>query len=281
MSLARRPAIRSWSINKAFVVLTLIVFSLISLFPFWTMMMMSTYKTADIYTGVKLLPGNYFGENLKSLSKIAFPTYYSNSLIVAASCAILTVFVCSMAGYAFAKFQFRGKDALMGIVVISLMIPVQLGIVGLVIEMKTIGWLSTLWPLIIPNSASAFGVFWMSQFTKDAIPDSVIESARIDGCNEFQMYLTIALPFMVPACMALALLSFLSSWNAFLVPTILITNEKLYTIPMGIRQLATQYRFDVGAQLCGLTFATIPMLIMFSMFSKYLITGLSAAAVKE
>lgn len=262
-------------------VLVLVCFSLVAIFPFWTMIMMSTYKTADIYKGVKLLPGTYFGENLKSLARIAFPTYYSNSLIVAASCSLLTVIVCSMAGYSFAKFRFKGKEFLMGIVMLALMIPVQLGIVGLVIEMKTIGWLTSLWPLIIPNSASAFGVFWMTQYTRDAIPDSVVESARIDGCNEFRVYLTIAMPFMIPACMALAMLSFLSSWNSFLVPTVILTNEKLYTLPLGIRQLSTQYRMDVGAQLSGLTFGTIPMLIVFSLFSKYLITGLSAAAVKE
>jgi cellobiose transport system permease protein len=267
--------------QKALVIAVLSLISLVSLFPFWTMIMMSTYSSADIYTGVKLLPGNYFMENITSLSKIAFPTYYSNSVIVALSCSLLTVFVCSLAGYAFAKFRFKGRGLLLNIVILALMIPVQLGVVGLVIEMKTIGWLSTLLPLIIPNAANAFGVFWITQFTQDAIPDSVVESARIDGCGEFKVYLRIALPFMFPACMALALLSFLASWNSFLVPTILLTNEKLYTLPLGIRQLATQYRFDTGAQITGLTFGTIPMLIIFSLFSKYLITGLSAAAVKE
>lgn len=267
--------------HRVVVIGVLILISLISLFPFWTMIMMSTYSSADIYTGVKLLPGDYFAENIKSLSQIAFPTYYSNSLIVALSCSLLTVFVCSLAGYAFAKFHFKGRNFLLNIVILALMIPVQLGVVGLVIEMKTIGWLSSLLPLIIPNAANAFGVFWITQFTQDAIPDSVVESARIDGCGEFMAYLRIALPFMFPACMALALLTFLASWNSFLVPTILLTNEKLYTLPLGIRQLATQYRFDTGAQITGLTFGTIPMLIIFSLFSKYLITGLSAAAVKE
>ena len=267
--------------GRVLAITALAVISLVSLFPFWTMIMMSTYSSADIYTGVKLLPGDYFFKNLQSLSSIAFPTYYANSVIVAVSCAVLTVFVCSLAGYSFAKFKFKGKGVLMNIVILALMIPVQLGVVGLVIEMKAIGWLSSLLPLIIPSSANAFGVFWITQFTKSAIPDSVVESARIDGCGEFMAYLRIALPFMMPACMALALLSFLASWNSFLVPTILLTNEKLYTLPLGIRQLATQYRFDTGAQITGLVFGTIPMLVIFSVFSKYLITGLSAAAVKE
>lgn len=259
----------------------LIIFSAIAVFPFWTMIMMGTYNTADIYTGVKLLPGNYFSQNLKSLSSIAFGTYYGNSLIVAVATAALTVLVCSMAGYGFAKFEFKGKKPLMGIVMLALMIPLQLGVIGMVIEMKAIGWLSSLLPLIVPASANAFGVYWITNFTQDAIPDAVIESAYLDGCGEFRVYLSIALPFMLPACGCLAMLSFLASWNSYLLPSIMLTNEKLYTLTLGIRQLATQYRFDVGAQICGLTFGVIPMLLMFAVFSKYLITGLAASAVKE
>ena len=263
----------------AIIVLTL--FSIVALFPFWTMIMMGTYRTADIYTGIKILPGNYFGENIKSLGAIDFGTYYGNSLIVAIATSALTVIVCSMAGYGFAKFEFRGKKFLMSIVMLALMVPLQLGVIGMVIEMKAIGWLSSLLPLIIPASANAFGVYWITNFTQDAIPDAVIESAYLDGCNEFRVYLSIALPFMLPACGCLALLSFLSSWNSYLLPSIMLTNDKLYTLTLGIRQLATQYRFDVGAQICGLTFGVIPMLIMFALFSKYLITGLAASAVKE
>ena len=263
------------------VIIVLVLFSAVAVFPFWTMIMMGTYSTADIYTGVKILPGNYFAEKLKSLSSIAFGTYYGNSLLVAISTALLTVLVCSMAGYGFAKFEFKGKKALMSIVMLALMVPLQLGVIGMVIEMKAIGWLSSLLPLIVPASANAFGVYWITNFTQDAIPDAVIESAYLDGCSEFRVYSRIALPFMVPACGCLALLSFLASWNSYLLPSIMLTNDKLYTLTLGIRQLATQYRFDVGAQICGLTFGVIPMLVMFAVFSKYLITGLAASAVKE
>ena len=121
----------------------------------------------------------------------------------------------------------------------------------------------------------------MTQYTKSSIPDSVIESAKIDGCNDFRVFLQIALPFVAPACMTLAMLVFLQSWNNFVVPMIILSNDKLYTIPLGIRQLATTYRFDVGAQILGLTVGTIPMLVVFAAFSKHLISGLAAAAVKE
>lgn len=261
--------------------LLMVLFSLIALAPFWFMINMGTYKSNELYTGIKLIPGNYLAENFASLMTINFFRYYGNSLIVAILCAGLTVLVCSMCGYALSKYDFRGRKSMGNIVLLTMMVPTQLSLVGFVIEMKNIGWLNTLLPLIIPPAASAFGVFWMRQYTRDSIPDSVIESARLDGCGEFGIFLRIALPFMRPACMTLALLSFLWSWNSFITPTIILTNEKLYTVPLGIRQLATQFRTDIGAQILGLSLATIPILILFAIFSKNLISGLASAAVKE
>ena len=262
-------------------IIIMVIIAIVSLFPFWLMINMGTYYSNDLYTSIKIIPGNYLLQNLKTLSTINHPRYYMNSLVVALSCAALTVLVCSMAGFAFSKYRFKGKNVLMQIVLLSMLVPLQLGVVGFVIEMKFFGWIKTLLPLIIPNAASAFGVYWMTQYTKGAIPDSVIESAYIDGCNDFRVYVQIAMPFMRPACFTLALLSFLWSWNAFMVPSIIITTEKLFTIPLGIRQLATQYRMDVAAQILGLTFGTLPMLLVFAAFSKNLISGLAVAAVKE
>lgn len=261
--------------------IVMLIITLFSIAPFWIMINMGTYKSTDLYKGIKLLPGDYLSTNFKSLMQIDFWRYYANSLIVAVLCAALTVFVCAMCGYALSKYDFKGRKALINVVLLTMMIPTQLSLVGFVIEMKTIGWLNTLLPLIVPPAASAFGVFWMRQYSQDTIPQSVIESARIDGCNEFKIFTHIALPFMRPACMTLALLSFLWSWNNFVTPMVVLTNEKLYTVPLGIRQLATQFRTDIGAQILGLTLATIPMLIVFSIFSKSLISGLASAAVKE
>ena len=276
-----RPRIRKIQPGSVILPFILICSSVVAIFPFWTMMMMGTYYSNDIYKGIKILPGTYMMENFKTLTTINFGQYYLNSFTIGTFCSLLTVLVCSMAGFGFAKYRFRGKTALMGLVMVTLMVPVQLGLVGFVIQMNAIGWLSTLLPLIIPNSASAFGVYWMTSYTTGAIPDSVIESARIDGCNDLRVYLQIALPFMIPACATLLLLSFLWSFNAYLVPAIIISEDRLYTVTIGIRQLGTQFRNDVGAQIFGLSIATIPMLLVFSIFSKYLITGLSASAVKE
>jgi len=267
--------------KKIALFLVMAVISLVALAPFWFMINMGTYKSTELYTGVKLIPSNYVVENFKSLMAIDFFRYYINSLIVAISSSTLTVFVCALCGYALSKYEFKGRKTMISLVMLTMMVPTQLSLVGFAIEMNQFNWLNTLLPLIIPAAASPFGVFWIRQFTRDSIPDSVIESARLDGCGDFTIFLKIAFPFMKPACMTLLMLSFLWSWNSFILPMIILTDQRLYTITLGIRQLATQFMTDLGAQILGLTLATIPMLILFGMFSKNLISGLASAAVKE
>jgi multiple sugar transport system permease protein/cellobiose transport system permease protein len=267
--------------RKTSLFLIMIFISFIALIPFWFMIMMGTYKTNALYTGLKLIPGNYLQGNLKTLRQIRIERFYFNSIFVSLTCSALTVLVCSMCGYALSKYRFKGRDAMITIVMLTMMVPTQLSLVGFVMEINKLGWLNTHIPLIIPPAASAFGVFWIRQYAKNSIPDSVIESARLDGCGEFKIFLFIAVPFMGPACFTLLMLSFLWSWNSFFIPMIVLSSLKLYTIPLGIRQLATQFRTDLAAQVLGMTIATIPMLIMFAIFSKNLISGLASAAVKE
>ena len=267
--------------SRTLMIALMIAFSCIAIAPFYFMAMMGTYKSNEIYSGVKLIPGYYLGVNLRTLMQIDFLRYYFNSAVVAFTTAFLTVFVCAACGYGLSKYSFAGKKPLLNVIMLTMMVPTQLSLVGFTIEMNRIGWLNTHLPLIVPAAASAFGVFWMTQYTSGAIPDSVLESARIDGCGEFRTFMTISLPFLRPACMTLALLSFLWSWNSFMLPMIVLTKNSLYTLPLGIRQLATQFRTDLGAQILGLTLGTIPMLILFAAFSKNLISGLASAAVKE
>jgi multiple sugar transport system permease protein/cellobiose transport system permease protein len=258
----------------------MIVLSLLSLYPFYSMIIMSTYDSNELYTGIKLLPGSELAANLHTVFSIDFLAYYRNSLIVAVSTTALGLLVSAAAGFAFGKYEFRSKRMLFVIVLLTMMIPTQFGVVAFVIEMRWIGWLNTLFPLIIPPAANAFGVFWMTQFARSSIPGEVLESARIDGCSETGLFFRIALPFLRPAFVTLGLLLFLWSWNNFFLPLILLNNDKLYTLPLGIRGLAGQFRADNAAQILGMTLGTIPVLIFFGVFSKNLIEGLAASAVK-
>jgi len=258
----------------------MVIISLISLYPFYTMIIMGTYESNQLYTGIKVWFGDYLNQNLNSLFSISFLSYYKNSLLVAIATTALGVIVCSAAGFALGKYQFKGKNLMLAIVIGMLMIPSQLSIIAFVIEMRWFGWMDTLWPLIVPPAASAFGVFWMTQFAKNTIPTEVLESARIDGCNEVGLFTRIAMPFMRPAFVTLALLLFLWSWNNFLTPLIVLNSDSLYTIPLGIRGLAGQFRNDNAAQILGITLGTIPVLFFFIAFSKNLIEGLASSAVK-
>jgi cellobiose transport system permease protein len=272
--------VRKASFIRSVMVLFMCVVSIVAIYPYYSMIMMGTYYSNDLFTGIKVLPGDFLLQNLATIRTINILRFYKNSALVAVCSSTLTVLVCAAAGFGFAKYQFRFKKPLFTFVLLTMMVPLQLGMVAFVSEMKAIGWLKTLLPLIVPPAANAFGAFWMTQFALQAIPDEVMESARIDGCSELRIFGQIALPFMVPACTTLGLLSFLLSWNSLFTPLIVISDAKLFTIPLGIRQLATNFRQDNAAQILGLTLTSIPILFFFGFFSRSLISGLSAAAVK-
>jgi multiple sugar transport system permease protein/cellobiose transport system permease protein len=261
-------------------ILTISVISIVAIIPFYSMIVMGTYYINDLFTGIKLVPGTYVLQNMKTLFTVPIFVYYRNSFAAAIGSCILCVLISSMCGYAIAKYQFKARKMLFRFVLFTLMVPTQLGLIAFMIEMKFLGLLGSLWPVILPNGASAFGVFWMTSFITDAVPNEVIESARIDGCNEYSIFFRISVPFMQSAIVTLALLSFLWSWNALLVPLVVLNKEALFTLPLGIKSLSSGFRNDYGAQILGLSVGTIPILVLFSFFSKNLISGLSAVAVK-
>lgn len=256
------------------------LFSLFSFLPFYIMMIMGTHKNEDLYGGLKLLPGSYLLENFRTIMQTDYFTYYFNSIVVALSATIGGVLISALTGYAFAKFQFRFKNGLFLLVLGTLMIPSQLGLVGFVMEMKWFNMINTLLPLIFPPMASAFGVYWMRQYIESSVPNEIIESAKIDGCHDFGIFLRIVLPVIKPALTTIFLLLFLWSWNSYLTPLVILNKESLYTIPLGASLLGNVYRTDYAARILALAVATVPILIMFSIGSKSLIKGLVGGSVK-
>ncbi len=254
--------------------------SLAALFPFYVMIMMSTYVTEDLFRGVKLLPGTFLAENFKTVMAAAFHRFYLNSLYVAVIHTSGAVFVSALTGYAFAKFAFRGKRAFFYFILGSLMIPPQLGLVGYVMEMRTLGFGNTLWPLVFPGIANAFGTFWMTQYISAAVPSEILESAVIDGASTMRTFMQIVLPIIRAALVTLVLLFFLWSWNNYLLPLVTISREPLYTVPLAIGLIGSEYRTDFAARILALALATLPVLVLFSLGSKHLIRGLTAGSVK-
>ncbi len=256
------------------------LFSLVAFIPYYVTFIMGTHTSESLYREIHWLPGNESARNLTIIIEAGFMKFYWNSFYVAVITAVLSVLVSLAAGYAFAKFSFKGNKVLFTIVMMTMMIPIQIGMVGTVIEMRTLGWLGTHLPIIIPFIPSAFGVFWMRQYAMSFLPTEVIESARIDGSGEFRTFFAIAIPMCKSAVITLLLLSFVMSWNSYLMPLVLINKRELYTIPLALASLTSLYENNLASQIMAVTIGTIPMLILFAFGSKYFIRGLSAGAVK-
>lgn len=254
--------------------------SVFALLPFYIMVVMGTYQNEDLFKGIVLVPSTYLLENLKTVAASRFDLVYWNSLLVSAASTVLSVFVSAFAGFAFAKHEFKYKNKIFTAVLLTMMIPGQLGLVAYVIEMRFLGLTGTLLPLILPWVANAFGIFWMTQYIRSAVPTEVLESAKIDGCSDIAVFFRIVIAFIYPAITTLSLLVFLWSWNNYLLPLIVINNPALFTIPLGITSLGTAYRTDLAAQILGLTIGTLPVLILFAAGSKSFIRGLTAGSVK-
>ena len=268
-------------IDKLAVWVIVSVFSLLAIFPFYIMIVMGTHVSEMIKQRLYLLPGDYLVENLKTVFSTPILTYYWNSIFVAVTTTVGNVIISAAAGYGFAKYKFKGKKTLFFILIMMLMLPMQLGLIGFVIEMRYLSMMDSLWALIIPPMANAFNVFWMTQYIRSGVPGDIIESGRIDGSGELSIFIRLVFPIIHPATITVILLSFLNSWNNYFTPLVVINSNNKYTIPLGISMFEGRYRTDYAASILTLTIATLPVIILFAFFAKHLIAGLAGGSIKE
>ena len=212
--------------------------------------------------------------------KVPYNRYFVNSVFIATASTLLTLFFCSLGGYAFAKYQFRGQKILFGILLASMMVPFQVLLVPLFGLMYDIGWLNSYKAIVIPFSVGAFGVFLMRQFIV-TIPSELLDAARIDGCSEFGIYYRIVLPIIKPALGALTIYSFLGSWNGYLWPLIILRDEAKYTLPIGLANLVGIYRQDYGILMAGTLLSLMPIVILFLAMQREFVQGITLGGVKE
>ena len=260
--------------------LVLIVMTLLMFFPLFIVFIMGTYYSEDIFKGMPILPGNYFLENLKMVLSKGFLQAFLNSVIVSVFSVLLSVSVSTLIGFGLSKYRFKGKKVILAFVVAVMMIPSQVSLIGYMLEMRKLGLLTTLLPLIFTWAAHPLGAFLMVQFFSDSVPDELLESARIDGCSEPGLFIRIAVPCIRPGIAMLAVLIFLGSWNNYTLPVILINKQELFTIPLMVNTLSNAFRSDYGAIMCALGLSILPMIVLFSLCSKTFIKGISAGAVK-
>lgn len=256
--------------------------ALVMLMPFYFMFVFATHSRTEIFS---LPPPLFFGDdfltNLRILTdRMPFWRNLGWSLYVAIASTALTLLFCTMGGYAFAMFDFKGKNWLFGLVMGTMLLPSFMNMIPTFMIMDVLGWIDQPRALYIPGAASAFGIFLMRQFVMTSIPKDLIEAARMDGCGEFGIYVRIVLPLLKPAMGTLGLVTFIASWNNFIGPLIVMRTPDMYTLPLALRSLQSPVDTEWGALMTGSAIATIPLLILFAVSSKQLISGLTAGAVK-
>ncbi len=269
------------TIRRTAVGALLLVFSAAVLFPLYDMLIMATYPSEELFGTLKLAPGDYFFNNLHTVMQNKFWKYLLNSFIISTSAALGGAFVSTMAGYAFAKYQFKGKNLLMGIVMSTLLIPMQIGLVGYIIEMRWMHLSNTFLPLILKFFPNTFGVFWMTQSLKDSVPNELLLAARVDGGSEATIFVKVVLPLIKPAFITIFLLTFLNSWNGYLLPLVTVSNQELFPVPLAISMFRGEYLVDYAAKITATMMGVIPILIGYSILSRYFVSGITSGSVKE
>ena len=207
--------------------------------------------------------------------------YFANSALYSFVHVVATVFFGALAGFGFAKYRFPGRTFLFFFVISTIMIPFQILVVPLFIEIKAFGWENSYAGLIIPGMINAFGVFMMRQYAAD-LPDELLEAARVDGAGEFHIFLRIVMPLLLPALTSLAIIVFIWAWGSFLWPLVIVQDRALNVLAVGLTNYAQPYQHAPmwGAAMAASTVATLPIACLFAFFQRYFIKGLTAAAVK-
>ncbi|HUC91657.1 MAG TPA: carbohydrate ABC transporter permease [Paenibacillus sp.] len=268
-------------LTRTLLYLFLIAVAVTALVPFYSMFITSTHTNSDIARKLLLLPGDQFTENYRRLiDTVNIWRGFANTVFITVAATALNVYFSALAGFGFSKYKFRYKNALFLCVLGTMMIPGQLGIIGFYKLMDTFRMLDTYWPLVLPAVSNAFGIFLMRQFADDSVPMEVIESARMDGYGEFQLFNRIVLPMMSPALATLGIFAFIGKWNDFLTPLIVLFDNDKQTLPVMIASVKSQFSSDFGAQYVGIVISVVPILVFFSIMSKRIISGVAAGAVK-
>ncbi|MEV7805292.1 carbohydrate ABC transporter permease [Microbispora sp. NPDC088329] len=262
--------------------LILALATLACVFPLYWMFVVATTDTA---TATQLPPeivpgGNFFHLAGLVFSTVPFVRSIINSLVVAGTIGVGQAVLCSLAGFAFAKLRFPGRNVLFLVVVLTMTVPTQLAVIPQYMIISQLGWVDTLQALIVPGLASAFGIFWMRQHLATTLSDEILQAARIDGATSWQIFWRIAFPLVRPAAFVLGLLGFVFAWNDFLWPFIVLKSPEMYTAQIAIKALQNSRSIDLGLAMSGSFLATLPLLVLFVFVGRRMVVGIMDGAFK-
>lgn len=258
--------------------------AVLSIFPFWIMIVNATRSTHEIQqNALSLIPSGYFFENIKILLGKTFAPLVGlkNSLIISVSSTALTVYFSALTAYAVTVYNWKFRKAFFTFIMAVMMLPAQVSIIGFYQFMYKIGMTNNFLALILPAIATPAAVFFMRQFMLSSLPLEVVESARIDGSSEFVTFNRIVLPIMKPAMATQAIFSFVFSWNNLFLPLVLLTRSEKYTMPIMVSLLKGDiYKTEYGAVYLGIALTVFPIFIAYSLLAKYIIEGVALGSVK-
>ena len=276
---SRKPV---YYIKRSLIYLALVVSSVIMVIPFyWTLGTSLKLENHIFDNPPQWIPSPLtFMHYGNVLTRIPFPRYFLNSVIVTFSIVLAQVFLNTLAAYAFAKLRFPGRDKIFFILLLGLMVPFQVNIIPMYKIMTILKFTDTYAALIAPSLTSIFGIFLMRQFMM-SIPDEILDSARVDGCNEFGVFWRIMLPLCLPGVATLVIFTFMGAWNDFLWPRIVINSENLFTLPVGLAQLQSKNTSNQGQIMAGTVLTALPMILVFLLMQRQFIEGMTAGAIKE
>ncbi len=250
--------------------------------PFYFTFSFATHTRSEIFNSPPPLGfGSAAWDNLGLLlERLPFWQNFGMSLYVACMTTALNLLLCSLAGFAFAIYEFRFKRELFAVVLGSMMLPSFLNMIPSFMVMDFLGWIDQPRALYVPAAASALGIFMMRQYIGSAIPRDLIDAARMDGCSEFRIFWSVVVPLLGPALGTLGLITFISSWNNFVAPLVVMRSVEHYTVPLALRSMQSPNNTEWGALMVGSALAMLPLLIAYFFSAKRLVAGLTAGAVR-
>lgn len=259
----------------------LLVATAAALLPMVWMLSASFMPTGEANTyPPHFLPTRATTEHYAALfTRLELGRYALNSLIVATTVTVVSLFVNSMAGYAFAKLRFKGRDRIYRLLTAGLVVPVQVVMLPVFLLMKELGLVNTYAGVVVPTLASIFGIFLVRQYAQ-SLPDELLDAARIDGAGELRIYWSITLPVIRPILATLAIWTFLSTWNDFMWPLIILTDETRFTLPVALASLVGEHAQDTELMMAGSVLTVLPVLVVFLVLQRYYVRGVTLGSVK-
>ncbi|MDQ0090403.1 multiple sugar transport system permease protein/lactose/L-arabinose transport system permease protein/cellobiose transport system permease protein [Paenibacillus anaericanus] len=268
-----------WSSSLAFILMALA--SLLTMFPLFWLFSSSLKDISEIFVNPPIwVPSTLHWENFRELfveRKFGIITW--NSFLLASTSTLIALIFCGLAGFAFAKYQFKGKNFLFVLVLASLMIPHEATMVPLFSIYKNLNLIDNIWGVILPDLANAFGIFFMRQYCM-SLPDEMMEAARIDGCTEFKLFRRIVLPNLRSGFAGLGIILFVKQWNNFLWPSVILRSQENMTLSVALKALEDSNNTPYHLIMAGSVISVVPLLIIVLIFQKQLIAGMIEGAVK-